>query len=74
MSFFLRKMQNKVINYVDSYIEFKAFIDKKTVDPLFFNKVPSKNWEVVAVDLYGPMLSNNHIVVVQELGSRYPAA
>ena len=33
-----------------------------------------KNWEIVAVDLYGPMPSSNHVVVVQDLGSRYPAA
>ena len=34
----------------------------------------SKNWEIVAVDLYGPMPSSNHVVVVQNLGYRYPAA
>ena len=33
-----------------------------------------KNWEIVAVDLYGPMPSSNHVVVVQDLGSRYPPA
>ena len=38
------------------------------------HKVPTKNWEVVAVDLFGPMPSSNHVIVVQGLGSRYPAA
>ena len=38
------------------------------------HKVPTKNWEVVAVHLFGPMLSSNHVIVVQELGSKYPAA
>ena len=67
-------MQQKVIRYVDSCIDCKAFIDKITYEPLFFHKVPSKNWEFVAVDLYGPIPSNNHVVVVQDLGSRFPAA
>ena len=67
-------MQQKVICYVDSCIGCKAFIDKKTSKPLCFHKVPSKNWKVVAVDLYGPMPSNNHVVVMQDLGSRFPSA
>ena len=29
---------------------------------------------MVAVDLFGPMPSSNHVIVVQDLGSRYPAA
>lgn len=33
-----------------------------------------RNWEVAAVDLYRPMPSNNHVVIVQDLGSRFPAA
>ena len=67
-------MQQKVIRYVDSCIYCKAFIDKKTSEPLCFHKVPSKNWEVVAIDLYGPMPSNNHVVVVHDQGSRFHAA
>ena len=73
-NFFFHESQNKVINYVDSCLGCKAFIDKKTFDPFFFPKVSSNNWEVLAVDLYGPMSSNNHVVGVQGLGSRYPAA
>ena len=33
-----------------------------------------ENWEIVAIDLYGPMPLSNHVNVVQDLGSRYPAA
>ena len=72
--FFFHDMQQKVLQYVDSCIDCKAFVDKKTSEPLCFQKVPSKNWEVVAVDLYGPMPSNNHVVVVQDLGLRFLAA
>ena len=47
---------------------------KKTREPIQQHKVLSKNWEIVALDLYGPMPSSNHVVVVQDLGSRYPSA
>ena len=36
--------------------------------------MPNKCWETVAVDLFGPMPSSRHVVIVQDLGSRYPAA
>ena len=36
--------------------------------------VPTKCWESVAVDLFGPLPSRNHVVVVQDLGSRYAVA
>ena len=49
-------------------------IKKKSVEPLAQHKVPTKNWEVVAVDLFGPMPSSNHVIIVQDTGSRYPAA
>ena len=67
-------MQQKVIRYVDSCIDCKAFIDKKIFEHLCFHKAPSQNLEVVAVDLYRPMPLNNHVVVVQDLGSRFPTA
>ena len=67
-------MQWKIIRYVDSCRDCKAFLTRKHTNPSIFHKVPSKNWEVVAVDLYGPMLSNNHVVVVQDIGSRFCAA
>lgn len=40
------------------------------------HKVLTKNWEVVAEDLFGLMLSSNCVIVVQNLGPRYryPAA
>ena len=47
---------------------------KKKIKPIQQHKVPSKNWEIVAADLYSPMPSPKQIVVVQDLGSRYPAA
>ena len=69
-------MQSKVIDFANSCNDCKAFVDKKTREPIQQHKVYilSKNWEIVAVDLYGPMPSSNHVVVVQNLGYRYPAA
>ena len=31
-------------------------------------------WETVTVDLFGPMPSSRHVVVVQDIGSRFLAA
>ena len=49
-------------------------VDKKTTEPLVQHRVPTKNWELVAVDLFGPMPSSNHAKILQDLGSRHPAA
>ena len=66
-------MQSKVIDFVNSCNDCKPFVYKKTRQPIKQHKVPSRNWEIVALDLYGPMPSSNHVVVVQNSGSRYPA-
>ncbi|CAB3982296.1 hypothetical protein LOTGIDRAFT_156980 [Paramuricea clavata] len=50
------------------------FSDKKTSEPIKAHEVPRKCWETVAVDLFGPMPPSKHIVVVQDLASRFPAA
>ena len=50
------------------------FVKKNKLQSCWFNKVPMKNWEAVAVDLFGPMPSSNHVILVQDLGSRYRAA
>ena len=72
--FFFHDMNNKVKNFVLSCSDCQAFTDKKTSEPLAPHTVPSENWSKVAVDLFGPMPSKNHVVVVQDLASRFPAA
>ena len=73
--FFFHDMQSKVIDYGNTCIDCKIIADeKKSVEPLAQHKVPKKTWEVVAVDLFGPMPSSNHVIIVQDIGSRYPAA
>lgn len=72
--FFFHNMQSKVMKFVNTCIHCKMFVDKKTSEPIEYHKTPSRNWETVAVDLFGPMPSSNHVIVVQDLSSRYPAA
>ena len=50
------------------------FSNKKTSEPILPHKVPEKCWDTAAVDLFGPMPDKNHVVVVQDLASRFPAA
>ena len=42
--------------------------------PIKPNKVPERCWEKTCVDLFGKFPSKNHIVVIQDLASRYPTA
>ena len=72
--FFFHDMKTKVAEELEKCHLCKAFSEKKTQAPIKAHKVPSKCWETVAVDLFGPMPSSKHVVVVQDLASRFPAA
>ena len=72
--FFFHDLQRKVQGFVQNCKSCLSFTDKKMSEPIQSHKVPSKCWETVAVDLFGPMPSKNHVIVVQDLASRYPAA
>ena len=50
------------------------FVDKKTKEPIKPHRVPEKCWDTVSVDLFGPMPTSKHVVVAQDLASRFPAA
>ena len=67
-------MNDKVREFVHKCKDCLAFTDKKTSEPLAAHGVPSKNWSKVAVDLFGPTPSSKHVVVVQDLASRFLAA
>ena len=71
--FFFHGMYDKVRRFVQRCKECSLFVGKKTKEPIY-HIVPQKCWETVAVDLFGPMPSSRHVVVVQDIGSRYPAA
>jgi hypothetical protein len=72
--FFLHDMNKKVKEFVQSCDGCTMFVDKKTKEPTKPHQVPEKCWDTVAVDLFGPMPSSKHVVVVQDLASRFPAA
>jgi hypothetical protein len=72
--FFFHDMNKKVKEFVESCDGRTMFIDKKTKEPTKPHQVPEKCWDTVAVDLFGPMPSSKHVVVVQDLASRFPAA
>ena len=67
-------MNTKVASFLGECKECAIFSDKKCKEPLKAHEVPQKCWEKVAVDLFGPMPSKNHVVVVQDMSSRYPSA
>ena len=71
--YFFHNMNQKVHKFVSSCKDCSAFTDKKTSEPISPHAVPDKNWSKVSVDLFGPMPSNHHVVMVQDLASRYPA-
>ena len=72
--FFFHDMFTKVKNFVLGCADCARFVDKKTKEPITPHKVPCSAWDTVSVDLFGPMPSSRHVVVVQDIGSRYPAA
>ena len=72
--FLFHGMFAKVKNFVAQCNTCAIFVDKKTKKPIVSHKVPSKCWETVAVGLFGPRPSSKHVVIVQNLGFRYPSA
>ena len=72
--FFFHDMQQQIKDYIDKCTDCFLFSDKKTQEPMIAHAVPTKCWDSVAVDLFGPLPNWNHVVVVQDLGSRYPVA
>ena len=72
--FFFHNMFSKVKDFVQECDVCSVFVDKKTKEPIRHHQVPNKCWETVALDLFGPMPSSKHVVVLQDLGSKFPAA
>ena len=72
--FYIVNLDKKVSKLVDECLECQMFTGKNTNEPIQPNKVPSSCWDEVSVDLFGPMPTSNHIVVIQDLASRFPVA
>ena len=72
--FFFHDMDSKISKLTASCLPCNTHTNKKTSETLIHHTVPEKCWDTVAVDLFGPMPSRNHVIVVQDLASKYPAA
>ena len=72
--FYIPNLDKRVKEFVETCLDCQSYTNKNVREPIQPNKVPEKCWEEVSVDLFGPLPSSNHIVVVQDLASRYPIA
>ena len=72
--FFIINLEQKVSEFVNNCFHCQMFTNKVFRHPIEPNKVPGKCWEETSVDLFGPLPCQNHIVVIQDLASRYPVA
>ena len=70
--FYLKDLDIKVNKYIRDCSYCNLFTHKTTRHPIEPNSVPEKCWEETSVDLFGP--SSHHVLVVQDLASRYPVA
>ena len=73
-NYFFHEMNKKVTEYTTRCEDCLMYTDKKTKEPIQHHIIPERCWEKVSVDLYGPMPSKKHVVVVQDVTSRFPAA
>ena len=67
-------MDKQIQDFVLKCVDCTMFTDKKISEPIKHHQVPEKCWQNVAVDLFGPMPSSKHVVVVHDLSSRFPVA
>ena len=70
--FFFHELNGKVHSHISPCKDCQIFTNKKTSEPIAAHAVPNKCWDKVSVDLFGLMPSKRHIVVVQDLASRFP--
>ena len=52
----------------------QMFTIKYTKEPITSLPTPKHPWKEVSIDLFGPMPNNKHVLVVQDMLSRFPAA
>ena len=52
----------------------QLFTRKATKEPLTPVYVPEKAWEYVSMDFFGPMPNGCHVLVIQDLCTKYPVA
>ena len=72
--FWFPKMSSRIKEYVQKCSPCQLFTGKTTKEPIAPIEGPADAWSEVNVDLFGPMPNRQHVLVVQDSFSRFPAA
>ena len=70
--FALQKLDNHVYSEVKNCKNVQLYNEKGTKASFDSVYVPYQAWEYVSIDFFGPMTSGEHILVVQDLCTKYP--
>ena len=72
--FYIKGIDKIVEEFINKCKFSQLFTQKTTKHPMAPSRVPERCWHKTSVDLFGSLPSKNHIVVIQDLTSRYPVA
>ena len=72
--FYIKGIDKIVEEFLNKCKFSQLFTQKTTKHPMAPSRVPERCWHKTSVDLFGSLPSKNHIVVIQDLTSRYPVA
>ena len=72
--FWFPKMNEFIESAVRNCQLCQMFTIKTTKEPITPIEPPSTPWKEVSIDLFGPMPDKKHILVVQDIFTRFPAA
>ena len=67
----LDELCEKEVKHCDDCQLFTRKTTKNPLSPVF---VPNRAWEYVSIDFYGPLPDGEHVLVVQDLCTKYPVA
>ena len=72
--FDFQHLDTLVNNEVATCEDCQLFTRKAVKGPLVPVFVPSRAWEYISIDFFGPMPDGSHVLVVQDLCTKYPVA
>ena len=73
--FWCPKLNDEVQKVIKACTECAMFTPKNRSNPLLPHQLDGYNaWEKLSIDLFGPMPDKRHIIVAQDMVSRFPAA
>ena len=72
--FYIKRLYKIVEEFVNNCKFGQLFTQNTTKHPVECNRILEICWDKTSVDLFGPLPSKNHLVVIQDLASRYPVA